>query len=169
MTKILAWHFTSDRLRDGRPIPAPGVTLRHKGPIELCASGLHASRHPFDALQYAPGPNLHRVECSVDVQEESDKLVARERTIVASSDITGLLDHFARQRALSVAHLWKPPEVVLDFLRTGDSSLREAARAAAWDAARAAARDAAWDAARAAARSSFEQLVQEHFAALGAP
>ena len=37
--------------------------------------------------------------------------------------------------------------MVLEYLRTGDESLRAAARAAAWDAARA----AAWDAAGAAA------------------
>lgn len=37
-----AWHFVGTTLRDGRPVPADGVTLRHDGPLRLCASGLHA-------------------------------------------------------------------------------------------------------------------------------
>ena len=32
----LAWHFVSDTLRDGRPVPADGVTLRHSGPLVIC-------------------------------------------------------------------------------------------------------------------------------------
>ena len=49
-----AWHFVGKKLRDGRPIPADGVKLRHTGPVVMCKSGLHASLHPFDALKYAP-------------------------------------------------------------------------------------------------------------------
>jgi hypothetical protein len=39
------------------------------------------------------------------------------------------LRYFARIQALSVVHLWTecPPDVVLDFLMTGDESLRAAA------------------------------------------
>ena len=157
MTPIRAWHFTFDRLRDGRPIPAIGVTLRHEGPLVLCESGFHASLEPFDALLYAPGPRLHLVECGAEIIHGADKLVARERTIVASADITELLQFFARQQALSVVHLLEPepPDVVLDFLMTGHPDLREAARAAA-DA-------AAYNAARDAARAEFNALVQEQF------
>ena len=55
------YHFTGSTLRDGSPIPEPGVWLKHDGPIVPCASGLHASEHPFDALAYAPGNMLHKV------------------------------------------------------------------------------------------------------------
>ena len=58
---IDAYHFTGDVLRDGRPIPPVCQTLVHDGPLVLCAQGLHASEHPFDALAYAPGARLHRV------------------------------------------------------------------------------------------------------------
>ncbi len=51
---IKAWHFVGSTLRDGRPIPRNGSWLRHEGQIKICASGLHASRRPWNALQYAP-------------------------------------------------------------------------------------------------------------------
>ena len=55
---IRAWHFVGDTLRDGSPIPRNGRWLTFKGQLKMCASGLHACREPFDALQYAPGLSL---------------------------------------------------------------------------------------------------------------
>lgn len=161
---VIAYHFTGKTLRDGSPIPPIGEWLEFTGPVKMCESGLHASRDPFDALQYAPGPFLHKVECDGIVEEQSDKLVCTRRKIIASFDATEMLRYFARMQALSVVHLWDAPDVVLDFLMTGDEALRDAAWdaawaawAAAWDAARAA-RDAAW----AAARQEFNALVTEN-------
>ena len=61
---------------------------------------------------------------------------------------------FARECASDVLHLWDAPQVVKDYLATGDESIRTAAWTAAWTAAGAAAGDAAraaaWTAARAA-------------------
>lgn len=74
---MIAFHFTGPALRDGRPIPAIGEWLVHDGPVAICNSGLHASRHPRDALEYAPGPLLHKVE-----YEDADAarlLIAQER------------------------------------------------------------------------------------------
>ena len=60
--------------------------------------------------------------------------------------MTETLRYFARMQALSVIHLYDdPPDVVLDYLMTGDESIRHAA----------------WDAARAA----FDGLVYEQFGA----
>jgi hypothetical protein len=156
---VHAWHFVGDRLRDGRPVPQDGVWLVHEGNIHMCNSGLHASRDPWDALHYAPGAMLCRVHCDDVAAEDNDMLVCRRRRIVARADATDALQYFARMQALSVVHLWDAPDVVLDYLMTGDLNIRaaasdaawDAARAAAWDAARDAARAAAWDAARAAA------------------
>ena len=56
-----------------------------------------------------------------------------------------------------MAHLWDCPDIVRQYLETGDESIREAAHAAAWDAARAAAGAslaAAWDATRPAAEAA---------------
>ena len=147
---IRAWHFVGDTLRDGRPVPPDGEWLVHDGEVKMCEIGLHASRHPFDALRYAQGAILCLVDCDDIVAEDTDKLVCRRRRIVARADAIDALRYFARMQALSVVHLWDAPDVVLDWLMTGDDSLR----AAAWDAARAAARDAARDAAWAAARDA---------------
>ena len=187
----LAWHFVGETLRDGRPIPADGEWLVHEGPIVICESGLHASLHPYDALQYALGPVLCSVECDGVEDEERDKFVCRRRRIVARADVTETLRYFARMQALSVVHLWDAPDVVLDYLMTGDESSRDAAgsaaRAAALDAAlwaagyaarsaaRSAAGSAAWDAAisaawdaagwaaRDTARNNFLALINEQF------
>ena len=142
-----AYHFVGKTLRDGTPIPADGEWLEHKGECVICESGLHASKHPFDALQYAPGETLCLVECEDIAAEQDDKFVCRRRKIVARFDATEMLWAMSRWAALQVIHLWEAPPVVRDYLQTGDKSLRAAAWAAAW----AAARDAAWDAARAAA------------------
>jgi hypothetical protein len=153
-SKTQAWHFVAETLRDGSPIPKDGVWLEHKGPIVICESGLHASRDPFDALQYAPGATLCLVNVDGIEYEQDDKLVCRRRKIIARMDATEMLRYFARMRALSVIHLWEAPDVVLDYLMTGDEEIRDAAwaaaRAAAWAAVRDAVRDAAWAAVRAA-------------------
>ena len=92
----LAWHFTGHTLRDGRPIPPVGEWLEHDGPITLCESGLHASVDILDALSYAPGPILHRVEMDGEIIEGGDKLVASRRRILWSVDLTDILREGAR-------------------------------------------------------------------------
>ena len=133
-----AWHFVGETLRDGSPIPADGVPLKYDRPIHICESGYHASLNPFDALQYAPGNTLCLVDVSGKTIHQSDKLVAEERTIIVRMDATTLLHWYAKQQALSVIHLWNPPEIVLDFLM-GDDEAAQAAQAAAQAAARGAA------------------------------
>ena len=167
---IEAWHFVGDTLRDGRPIPDDGEWLIHTGPVEICSTGLHASRRPAHALKYAPGPVLCRVECDDIVTEQDDKFVCRRRRIVQRADITETLRYAARMQELSVIHFYTdPPDVVLDYLMTGDESIRAAARAAALDAARdaayEAALDAAWAAAWDAALDDFDALIYEQFGA----
>ena len=144
---VLAWHFVNATLRDGRPVPADGVTLKHVGPLAPCESGLHASERLIDALQYAPGETLCRVQMGGTIRRETDKLVARQRTILWRIDATDVLRAFARRCALDVAHLWDMPPIVRRYLETGNESIRDAAWDAAWAAAWAAARGAVWDAA----------------------
>ena len=164
-----AYHFVGDTLRDGQPVPPDGEWLEYDGPMPLimCERGLHASLHPFDGLRYAPGPILCRVEVGGEIVQGEDKVVATRRRIIRRVDATDLCRAFARRCALDVAHMWKCPPVVREYLETGREKLRaaardaarysaraaagDAARYAAWYAAWAAAGDAAWAAARAAA------------------
>jgi len=167
MDTATGWYFSEEsrllRYGDARPI-ALGVTHEVDAPIELCERGLHASVRAIDALEYAPGPIVWRVELSGEIKAGHDKCVATRRTYIAGGvDASVVMRAFARRCALDVAHMWDMPDVVREYLTTGDESIRDAARAAArdaaWDAARAAAsaaaraaaRDAAWDAARDAA------------------
>jgi hypothetical protein len=124
-------------------VVALGAT--HDGPLVLCESGLHASREPWDALQYAPGPWLARVTLAGEIVPGDDKLVARRRRIDARRDATALLRQFAREEALRVIHLWDAPEIVRTYLETGREDFRAAAR----------------DAARDVQRAEFQRLVDE--------
>ena len=159
---VLAYHFTDGyHLRDGEPLEV-GREYVFDGEPVMCECGYHASRHVFDAMMNAPGPILSRVECKEITDECGDKIVCRRRRVIATIDATKILQKFARMCALDVIHLWDAPDVVVRYLKTGDESLRDAARIAAWDAwsaawdvawdtgdsARAATRDAAWAAAR---------------------
>ena len=155
---VIAYHFVCATLRDGTPIPPDGEWLEYPGKCIMCKSGLHASIHPMDALTYAPGATLCLVECDDVVGEQADKLVCSRRKIIARFDATDTLWALARWSALQVIHLWDAPQVVRDYLTTGD----ESSRAAAWDAARDAAGDAAWYAARyAAGAAAFNNSLQQ--------
>ena len=150
-----AWHFVSGTLRDGTATPKDGVPLIHTGLVEICFSGLHASERIIDALQYAPGNTICRVECGDVVDSQDDKLVCRSRTILWRLDSEEVLRDFARKCALDVAHLWDMPPIVREYLETGREDSRAAASAAASVASNAnVASDAAWDAARAAGTAS---------------
>ena len=137
---ILAYHFTDGwQLRDGQPLVVGSEYVFDGEPV-MCECGYHASRHVFDALKYAPGSILSRVECKEITDECDDKLVCRRRRVIATIDATKILRKFARLCALDVVHLWEAPDIVIRYLKTGDEALRDAARIAAWDA-----RSAAWD------------------------
>lgn len=130
--RVIAYHFTDDTLRDGRPIPPIGEWLEETGELILCVKGLHASRTPFQALAYAPGFKLHTVEVEDIAEESDDKLVARRRKILATIDARDLILEFARNQALSVIHLYDCPPVLKKWLETGDPALqKDAADAAA--------------------------------------
>ena len=86
-----AYHYVRKQgdaylLRDGGLVRR-GQLLEHDGELTMCSSGLHASLTPSDAKQYAPANSvLTRVEVSGIVILSKDKLVAKQRTIVAELD-----------------------------------------------------------------------------------
>jgi hypothetical protein len=162
MKQVTGWWFgTVDRRllnNDGRPIVI-GDTHNVEGDIIPCQHGLHLSTKIIDALTYAPGPVIYKVRGSgviVPHGNPTDKYACSQRTYLAGGiNISSTLRLFARKCALDVVHLWNAPTVVVEYLKTGDESIRYAAWAAAldaaWAAARAAALATAWYAARAAA------------------
>jgi hypothetical protein len=153
MSKIVTgyWFTSSDTLPHGdeRKVII-GDTLSVKGPLVICIHGLHASREPFDALQYANGSMIYKVESFGDIIEQSDKYCSRHRKAIAVIDATSLLRQFAREQALSVKHLWDMPHIVEEYLKTGAEDIRGVAA----DAARTAAADAAYAAYAAASHAA---------------
>ena len=141
-----------------------GQTVSVEGKPVLCRHGLHACKRILGTLQYAPDCRgaLCEVTLSGIVISDDNKSVATERTIVralTAEQTDKLLRDFARWCALQVAHLWEMPEVVRQYLETGDDNLR----AAAWEAAREAAREAGGAAAWAAAWETQEDKLRQMF------
>jgi hypothetical protein len=162
-----AWHFCKiDKagnpvFRDGRPLPEVGEWLVHKGDVILCRSGLHASVQAIDALRYAPGSYCCLVEMGDVLGSADDKIVSNRRKIIAEFDATETLRQFARMVALQAVETsgLQLDDVVVNWLKTGDESLRSAARDAARDAVWSAVWDAAESAAESAARDAAESAV----------
>ena len=117
-----------------------------------CLRRIRSCKQPLKALvKFSVTDDANaRIFCfCIDVTKSSKHLVA-------CLEATGLLRQFARSCALDVIHLWKPPAVVKEYLKTGNEALRDAARDAA-DAASntaSAAANAAWAAANAANAAS---------------
>ena len=185
---ILAWYFLPDdrKLRYAPYTPVePGQVLRVEGPLELCRRGLHASIRPLDALRYAPGSIVCRVEMGGDILHGDDKLCASERKTLWVADATNALHEFAclcaerellrRRRAGREPdkRCWAAIEAKRAWLRGEiDDEALAAAADAAWDAARAAraaadtaAEAAAWAAARAAVGAAVDAAMAAAWAA----
>jgi hypothetical protein len=166
----LYWHFLPD---DGYLRFGTKEKVKVKHTLMLppdtklipCKIGFHASKRALDALQYSPGSIICRVTLhgeKIPHGNPIDKYCAHGRTVLQMANAEEVLRIFARKCALSVIHLWNAPQIVIDYLNTGDEKLRDAAWTAAgavawtvaWTAAWTAARTAAWAAARDAARAA---------------
>ena len=134
---ILAWHFlpADGKTRYSQETVAVGGTLEATGKLILCTNGLHASRKILDALGYAPGLIVCRVEISGEVVEGDDKLCGQQRRCLAMGNIRkpvlhALADCWARLfERINLADLpWRPVEqAIRDYadekilqLRCGD-------------------------------------------------
>lgn len=154
---VTGWHILPDNrlLRDGRTADLLGAWQRMVGDglPKPCKRGMHACRRLIDALQYAKGALVCRVEVRGDIVECGDKLAGRERRVLAYIDGTLILHRFAiwcaarglKRRGVTDQRCWDALRVKGRWLRfeATDEELQ-----AAWDAAGDAAGDAAWDAAR---------------------
>lgn len=142
---LAGWHFAGHTLRDGTPLPKAGEILPEIVDPVPCVRGYHASVRAIDALGYAPGAFVARVELRGEIVphgDSTDKHAASVRVgLTDYIDATDVLLSFARQCALDVIEIWDAPPVVVQFLTTGRKDLRHAARGAS-----AAAGDAGWGA-----------------------
>lgn len=165
MAKELGWHFlaTDCRLQyKPRRLVKPGMTLRRdRDKLELCEYGLHWSRRPLDALRYAPGCIVTRVECSGRTIYGDDQCDSSVRKVLWMADATETLREFARWCVLQVIYLWEVPKVVRQYLETGDMQWRAAASAATWAASWAASSAASMADARDAQNSKLEAMLME--------
>ena len=170
---MLAWHFLSEDKRlgngDGRLVEV-GVPLECKGDPVLCDNGMHGSVRLIDALRYASGPIVCRVEIEGDVIEGDDKLCGRRRTVLWMLDATQILHEFACQCTEDALALVEQPdarsvEVIAAKRKWLKGEITDKELDAVWTASWAAAQDAAWgaraaaDAALAAARAASESAV----------
>jgi len=143
MKNVSGWWFGTANKKlgydDGREIII-GETHEVEGEIMPCEWGLHLSERIIDALGYAPGPVIYKVKGSgiiVPHGNPVDKFACSKRIYIAGGiDISGTLRKFACLCALDVVHLWDAPDVVIEYLKTGDEKIRAAARDAAWDTAK---------------------------------
>ena len=163
MATIKGWHFVANDRKlgygDGRLVEVGKTyTVPDTRELELCEYGLHASKRLIDALNYAPGEVICRVELAAPIVNGDDKMVSYSRKVLAMIDGGRLLHEVACQCAEYALTFVKDPDsrsvaaikAKRDWLdgKITDQELSaagSAARDAAWDAAWAAAWDAAWD------------------------
>lgn len=130
----LYWHFCA-LAPNGVPITREGYFLivgkryRIRDEPELCVRGFHGSAKVLNALDYAPGPwvSLRPLK---NVVHGLDKVVGKSYKQGPGFDATETLKAFGRWCALEVADIWEAPNVVKQYLKTNDASLREAALSA---------------------------------------
>lgn len=157
MKTVKGWWLCKERklpYGDNRP-----VTLSEShhidGRIIPCKNGLHLSPKILDALKYAGGSIVYRVEGYGVIKPHGnpvDKYACSDRKyIMGGIDVENVLRKFSRMCALDVIHLWNAPNIVIDYLKTGKEEIGAAARAAA--------KDAAWDAAREKQNKRLYQMV----------
>ena len=167
---LLGWHFTVGRklaYNDNRHIRA-GSTLVHRGRLVPCQAGLHMSERAIDALRYANGVLVWRVEGSGEMVPHDvpvAKHCCRRRKALWCVNAKELLARFARSCALDVLHLWSAPDVVRRWLTTGDEALYSEGRDAAyWASAPLSGRDDVY-AAKATQACTHARVVKQAFMA----
>ncbi len=167
---MLGWHFLNDDKRlgyvDGRRVRV-GRTITIKGKPVMCEHGLHASKRLIDALPYARGNTICRVELGGTLKHGHDKSVATKRTVIWWINDEKLLHEFAcrcatialTQANITDQRCWAAIDTKRKWLR-GEATDSELA------AARAAASAAAYDAARAAAWSAWSDAQSDAWSKL---
>ena len=98
---ILAWHWLPQdrRLAYGiRTLVEEGMVLEVGEPLELCNHGLHASKNILDAMRYAKGPIICRVELSGKFVFDQSKFCATRRKCLWMMDAKEVLRDYIVDR-----------------------------------------------------------------------
>ena len=85
-----AWKVLNKGMKSshGNIIWKKGKWQVHKGDIELCNSGLHASKLLVDAIQYVTPGIICKVEYKGDYKEQQDKFVCTEMRVIETYRFT---------------------------------------------------------------------------------
>ena len=140
MKSIEGWWFGTTKKRlswgDNRHIKI-GRTHKIKGDIIPCKRGLHLSKKMIDAVNLSSGPVVYRVRGSGTIiphGDPNDKYACSERTyLYGGVDCSGIFDKFSRLCALDVAKSWDAPDIVIEYLKTGNKNLKQRAFNLAYD------------------------------------
>lgn len=140
--KVRGWHFIRDdgRTQYGSILVKAGQTYSIQGRTILCEQGFHGCELLIDALKYAPGAMLCRVELWGDLKRGSDKIVAQNRHVQWMLDVTRLLHGFAcdvaeellRKHGVTDERSWNAIRVKREWM---DGKATDEELAAAWAAA----------------------------------
>jgi len=139
-----------------------GVWKKYKGKIELCKSGVHATRTPLQSLQYICGDRWFLVGARGKIIEnKNDKFVASEMRLIREIPTKKVCVKFAIACAERRLHVFeekypadKRPRKAIEAAKAWIKNPCDETKAAAWSAARSAARSAA-SAARSAASAAW--------------
>jgi hypothetical protein len=97
-SKQLGWHWLADDRSLANSYPrhflSAGETVHVHPPIFLCIQGLHWSERILDALRYAPGGIVCRVETWGQTYHLSDKSASEYRRILWMFDANRVLWHW---------------------------------------------------------------------------
>jgi len=140
-----AWHFIRNDRRLGygdNRIVKTGRTHSVSGDICPCRNGMHGSKRIIDALGYARGNIICRVDITGDIIEDDDKMAGRNRRVIWMRDVTNILHEFACRCAEDALKLVPKPDprsiaaikAKRDWLdgKIGGEELIAAERAASW-------------------------------------
>jgi len=170
---MYAYHFLNENRKlqfEPHTLVEPGQKLEAtQHPLSLCEYGLHASKTVLNALEYAPGPILCRVQLSGKILHDTDKSCAEYRRCIWMFKTTQVLHEFAcwcAEQALTTAKVtidrsWNAIKVKRLWLQglATDKELKTAHSAAHSAASHSASYSAAWSARRSDQKTQLLKMI----------
>lgn len=117
---MIAWYFAPEDRKVGVLdwMVEEGECHVLNGTLDIEKNSFRGSVRAVDAL--GGGPWACIVRLGGETLQYRNTHYALERTYLRVLDATDVLNQFARDRALEVSHLWDMPEIVRQYLTTGD-------------------------------------------------